>query len=179
MYATGDPKAAGSECDGIVETERCDGSTTTRCQPNDLDAIIAPTKVLPPPTAAWVEELDPSTCLWIASTPQTLFKLIAQWAAETEVLKCCLAACRPGENVIQMKSRQGQLLQGQTVLTTSICHSDDMCTEGLGNTGHTVECLLFVWRSMSGQLHNVARPGFLHQSYLVFRYQCLKLFALS
>ena len=135
-------------------------------------------KVLPPPTAVWVEELAPSTCLWIASDA-TLFKLIAQWAAETEVLKCCLAACRPRENVIQMKSRQGQLLQGQTVLTTSICHSDDTCTEGLRNTGHTVECLLFVWRSMPGQLHNVARPGFLHQSYLVFRYQCLKLFALS
>jgi hypothetical protein len=29
MYATCDPKAARSEYDGIVETERCDGGTTT------------------------------------------------------------------------------------------------------------------------------------------------------
>jgi len=77
MYATCDPKAARSERDRIVETERCDGGTTTSRQPDDLDAIIAPAKVRPPPIAAWVEKSDQSACLGIASTPQALLKLIA------------------------------------------------------------------------------------------------------
>ena len=37
MYATCDPKAARSERDGIVETERCDGGTTAHRQPDDLE----------------------------------------------------------------------------------------------------------------------------------------------
>ena len=77
MYATCDPKAAHSERNGIVETERCDGGTTARRQPDELDAIIAPAKVHPPPIAAWVEKSDQPACLGIASTPQALLKLIA------------------------------------------------------------------------------------------------------
>lgn len=55
----------------------------------------------------------------------------------------------------------------QTILTPAVCHSDNTCTEGLGNTGHTVEGLLLVCRSLPGQPHNIARTGFLHQSCLV------------
>jgi hypothetical protein len=150
MDATGDPKASRSERDWIVKTERYDGGTTTCRQADDLGAIIIPAKVLPPQVVARMEKSDQSATLGIASTPQTLLKLIAQWATETAILKCSLAACRPGENVVEMKSRPGQFLQRQTILTPVVCHGDDTGAEGLGNTGHTVERLLIVCRSMPG-----------------------------
>ena len=69
MNATGDPKASRSECNGIVEAERCDGGTAPRCQPDDLGAIITPAKVPLPQVAARMEKSDPSAALGIASTP--------------------------------------------------------------------------------------------------------------
>lgn len=150
MDATGDPKASRSERDGIVETERCDGGTARSRPPDDLDAIITPAKVPPPQVAARMEKSDQSAALGIVSASHALLKLIAQWAAETEVLKGSLAACRARENVVEMKSRQGQFLQRQTILTPAICHGDDAGAEGPGNTGHTRERLLIVCRSMPG-----------------------------
>jgi len=45
METASDPKTSRSERDWIVETKYCDSDTSTRRQPDDLHAIIAPAKV--------------------------------------------------------------------------------------------------------------------------------------
>jgi len=67
MDTASDPKTSRSERDWIVEAKYCDSDTSTRRQPDDLRAIIAPAKVRIPLIAAGIEESDESAGVGIAS----------------------------------------------------------------------------------------------------------------
>jgi len=67
MQTASDPQTSRSQRDGIVEVEYGNGDPTTRRQPDDLCAIIAPAQVRTPPVTARIEEADESACVGIAS----------------------------------------------------------------------------------------------------------------
>ena len=93
MQTASDPKAARSQRDGIVQAEHGNGDTPTRRQPDNLRAIITPAQVRTPPITARIEEADESACVDIASALYPLLKLIAQWTAQTQILKYRRSAC--------------------------------------------------------------------------------------
>jgi hypothetical protein len=93
MDTASDPKTSRSERDWIVEAKYCDSDTSTRRQPDDLHAIIAPAKVRTPLITARIEESDEAAGVGITSAQHTLFELIAQGTAQTQVLEHRRSTC--------------------------------------------------------------------------------------
>jgi hypothetical protein len=87
MQTAGNPKTARLQSNWIIEAKHGDGDTTTRRQPDNVCAIIAPAKVRMPPITAWIEETDESACVGMASTSHILLELIAPGTAQTQILK--------------------------------------------------------------------------------------------
>lgn len=101
----------------IVELEGSDRGTPTGGLPGDQGAILAPTKVLAPGLAAWVEKRYSLTALRVSAVRLRPLVAVAQRTSQSEVFFCGRAASSLGDDMLYMHGHGRVRLRGQAIAT--------------------------------------------------------------
>lgn len=119
----------------VVELEGNDRGTPTGSLPNDQGAILAPTKVLAPGLAAWVEKGYSLTALRVGAVRLSPLMAVAQWTGQPEVFFCGRAAGSLGDDMLYMHGHGRVCLRSQAIATPMAGLGGDLLSHGPGNVG--------------------------------------------
>src|SRR5439155_20005355 len=110
MYSACYPKTARRQGNRIVHAQRSDGGASAWCQSKDSCAILAPLKVFVPPLTTWIKESHLTARFRVARMTLLSLELITEWTAQAQVLKLGRSTCRLRDDMVNVETRQGQLL---------------------------------------------------------------------
>jgi len=179
MYSACYPKTARRQGNRIIHAQRSNGGASAWCQSKDSCTILAPLKVFVPPLTTWIKESHLTARFRVARMTLLSLELITEWAAQAQVLKLGRSTCRLRDDMVNVETRQGQLLRGQGVLTPIVRGTDNLLPECLRNTGHNGHGLAFCRSRAPGQFQNVSGARLFDQPCAVFIDQLLEPFALG
>lgn len=118
MNAASHPEPPRGLSNLIVHPQSDNGRSSARGTTDDLCAVLIPVKMPMPSVAAWVKEFYSPPRLWVTRDPSSGLELIAERATQAKILKFTGATQCLRENVIDMKCRQSQLLEGLAILAS-------------------------------------------------------------
>jgi hypothetical protein len=72
----------------VVQAQRLDGCTTTRCQPVHRVAMLTPGEMLRPTLQAWMKESGEFPVYWSGCLSPRSLELVATITGESEIAGC-------------------------------------------------------------------------------------------
>lgn len=118
----------------VVEVQRIGSRSTNWRQPNDVDAVIAPAKMIVPALCARIEQWLNVTAFGIDACGFVTFVAVAQGARQPQVAFVVRAALRDGDNVFDLQPRHHEVLRTEAVSAAILCSLTDATVEIDGNT---------------------------------------------